>query len=149
MKKYNHAFTIAFSVNSNFDGRSVPKEELIEALERRVRDLKSSGEIEEACGIAYDTYENDDFILKIISSHLTAQIHDDLYFLICEIKSDGYDTWAFIASMEQNFYFESTKIRNDLFEDGERELSQCIHRTLSDLGFTFCGDHINFTCTRG
>ncbi len=56
-KKYNHVFTIAFSVESNNDGESVSKEELMEGLLKRVKEIKDTGEIEEACGVPVDTFE--------------------------------------------------------------------------------------------
>lgn len=59
-KIYNHAFTIAFSVNTDYEGDKVPAHELIAALEERLKDLKNNpNEIIEATGIPYDTYEND------------------------------------------------------------------------------------------
>lgn len=60
VKLYNHAFTIAFSLDTDYEGDKVPAHELIEALERRLFDLKQNpDEIIEAVGLPYDTYEND------------------------------------------------------------------------------------------
>ena len=60
-KKYNHAFTIAFEVitKASCDGNDYPtEEELLAALEKRLRSFCSnSGEIFEAVGKPYDTYE--------------------------------------------------------------------------------------------
>jgi hypothetical protein len=59
-KLYNHAFTIAFSVDTDYEGDQVPAHELIEALERRLHDLKQNpDEIIEAVGLPYDSYDND------------------------------------------------------------------------------------------
>lgn len=69
-KIYNHAFTIAFSLETDYEGDRVPAHELIAALEDRLKDLKQNpDEIIEAVGLPYDTYENDiensiDFIKK-------------------------------------------------------------------------------------
>lgn len=69
-KIYNHAFTIAFSLDTDYEGDRVPAHELIAALEDRLKDLKQNpDEIIEAVGLPYDTYENDiensiDFIKK-------------------------------------------------------------------------------------
>jgi hypothetical protein len=69
-KIYNHAFTIAFSVDTNNEGDKVTASELIEALEKRLKDLIENGdEIIEAVGLPYDSYENDvapsmEFIVK-------------------------------------------------------------------------------------
>jgi hypothetical protein len=71
MKIYNHAFTVAFALDTDYEGDKVPAEELLKALEERVIELKSShpDEIISAVGLPYDTYENDnpnslDFIKK-------------------------------------------------------------------------------------
>jgi hypothetical protein len=61
MKKYNHAFALAFSINSDHpDGDDITGEEFTAAVQRRVDDINSSGDLEwsEAVGIPYDTYEN-------------------------------------------------------------------------------------------
>lgn len=59
-KLYNHAFTIAFCLDTDYEGDKVPAYELIEALERRLHDLKQNpSEIIEAVGLPYDSYEND------------------------------------------------------------------------------------------
>lgn len=56
--KHNHAFTIAFDlVNESPDG-TVTDEELLEALEARVRYLRNHpDEVVEACGAPFDSYE--------------------------------------------------------------------------------------------
>jgi len=59
--KYNHAFTIAFTVISDNDGEHVTKQELVAGVLRRVADLVENGdEIIEACGLPFDTYQEDD-----------------------------------------------------------------------------------------
>jgi hypothetical protein len=59
VKKYNHAFDIAFEVISEDPtGENVTTEELFSGLQKRMHDLKKSGdEIIEACGLPFDTYE--------------------------------------------------------------------------------------------
>lgn len=59
MKKYNHAFTIAFEVLSDNEGEDVTADELKEGLANRLRSLKHGDEILEACDLPYDTYENE------------------------------------------------------------------------------------------
>jgi hypothetical protein len=61
LPKYNHAFTIAFSVESDNDCENVTAKELKEGLSTKVKELFSSDDMEilEACGLPYDTYEND------------------------------------------------------------------------------------------
>jgi hypothetical protein len=59
-KLYNHAFSICFCLDTDYEGDSVPAHELIEALERRLHDLKQNpSEIIEAVGLPYDSYDND------------------------------------------------------------------------------------------
>lgn len=61
-KKYNHAFDIAFEVESDNDGEHVTESELIAGLLKRVANLiNSPGEIIEACGLPFDTYTDDEF----------------------------------------------------------------------------------------
>ena len=57
-ERYNHAFTLAFSLNSNNDGDNVTAKELLKALKLRVTELETTGEIIEAVGLPYDSYEN-------------------------------------------------------------------------------------------
>lgn len=57
-KRYSHAFTIAFSVISEHEGGDVTVDELRFGLLNRLLDMeKNPGEIIEACGMPYDTYE--------------------------------------------------------------------------------------------
>ena len=56
--KYNHAFSIAFSVVSEHPtGEDVTAEQMLAALIKRVVDAYDSGELLEAAGAPYDTYE--------------------------------------------------------------------------------------------
>jgi hypothetical protein len=61
-KKYNHAFSIAFSVNTDNEGKSVTEEELLCALVGRIKDISEGKDCEmiEACGLPHDTYLNDE-----------------------------------------------------------------------------------------
>ena len=63
MKKYNHAFDIAFSIvteascKTENDGDYPTEQEIFEALEKRISDLKKTpGVIFEAIGAPFDTY---------------------------------------------------------------------------------------------
>ena len=61
---YNHAYTIAFSIDTAHPADGVTDDELLEALYYRWKDLRDSNchEIQEACGLPYDTeiVEDDD-----------------------------------------------------------------------------------------
>ena len=62
-KRYNHAYTIAFSlVSDTEDGSDVTSEMLTAAIEQRMAALDKSGDIEwhEAVGPPYDTFEEED-----------------------------------------------------------------------------------------
>jgi len=62
VKRYNHAFTLAFSLETDNEGDKVTEEELLQAIKKRIRDLeKVEGEIIEACGLPFDTYENPEY----------------------------------------------------------------------------------------
>lgn len=57
MKKFNHAFSIMFTVETTNHGQEVTERELINGLQKRLSDLKKvKGEIIEACGFPDDTY---------------------------------------------------------------------------------------------
>ena len=57
-KKYNHAFTLCFAIETENEGDKVTAKELLAGLRKRLRELEINGEeIIEACGIPYDTYE--------------------------------------------------------------------------------------------
>lgn len=59
-KRYNHAFTIAFECHSNAErGDDVTGAQLRNALLRRLRRI-SDEEMIEACGLPYDTFEEED-----------------------------------------------------------------------------------------
>ena len=56
--RYNHAFDITFSLENENENGEATTEELIEALERRIKELKENPEeIIEACGYPFDTYQ--------------------------------------------------------------------------------------------
>lgn len=59
IKRYNHAFTMAFSVSGSEtkDGSDITKEQYIEALQQRIKDLSDEDQIQEAIGAPFDTYE--------------------------------------------------------------------------------------------
>ena len=59
MRKYNHAYTVAFSVDSDdIQGADLTALDLLMALINRGKDLTEAGEWQEALGAPYDTYEN-------------------------------------------------------------------------------------------
>lgn len=58
MTKYNHAFDIAFSLESDDpDAKDVTPAMFKAALLERIAQLDASNEWEEACGAPFDTYE--------------------------------------------------------------------------------------------
>ena len=58
MPKYSHAYDIAFEVTSNDEnGEDVTGEMLLEALLERIISLDTAGEMIEATGCPFDTYE--------------------------------------------------------------------------------------------
>lgn len=66
MKKYNHAFTVAFSINSDHpQGDDISADEFHQALVKRSQDLTRADEWLEAVGAPFDTYENEDFEVGI------------------------------------------------------------------------------------
>ena len=59
MKKFDHCFSIGFSVQSDNEGEDVTPEELWIALNQRMNNLKEDkNEILEACGLTDDTEIN-------------------------------------------------------------------------------------------
>lgn len=60
MRKYNHAFDVGFSlVNASPDGDAT-KEELLEAIEKRLTYLREHPEeVIEACGAPFDSHEEE------------------------------------------------------------------------------------------
>ena len=59
-KRFNHAFTVAFSLNSDNEGHKVRTEEIRTALQKRILELDAEGQWQEAVGMPYDTYCNYD-----------------------------------------------------------------------------------------
>lgn len=60
MPRFNHAFDIAFSLESEREDASDVTPEIIrQALLKRIRDLDAAGDGEwiEACAVPWDTYE--------------------------------------------------------------------------------------------
>ena len=56
--KYNHAFTVAFEVESNNpQGEGISADDYHQALVKRSADLYRNNEWEEALGAPFDTYE--------------------------------------------------------------------------------------------
>lgn len=59
--KYNHAFDIAFSlVSEHPTGEDVTAEQVRDAIIARVHSAYASGELLEAVGAPFDTYEEDE-----------------------------------------------------------------------------------------
>jgi hypothetical protein len=57
MARYNHAYTLAFSLVSNDDkGHDVDARQLKEALLARIENLDEEGSWVESAGAPYDTY---------------------------------------------------------------------------------------------
>lgn len=59
MTTYNHAFTLAFEVGGSTcpDGSDVSPQRMYEALIERVNRLLAEGQMLEAVGAPFDTYE--------------------------------------------------------------------------------------------
>ena len=58
MSKYNHAFDIAFSITSEDPtGEDVTAEQMLDALISRAKTAYANGELLEAIGLPFDTYE--------------------------------------------------------------------------------------------
>lgn len=56
MPKYNHAFDIAFSIETDNEGENVTADELREGLRKRLDGI-SDAELIESCGLPWNTYE--------------------------------------------------------------------------------------------
>lgn len=56
---YNHAFTVAFQLSGSTDkqGEDVTAEQMRDALRKRINTLMDAGEMLEAVGAPFDTYE--------------------------------------------------------------------------------------------
>jgi hypothetical protein len=60
-KKYNHAYSLGFAINSNNEDDNVTKAEMIKGLRKRLEAFESGEEdILECCDSAFDTYENEE-----------------------------------------------------------------------------------------
>ncbi len=60
MPKYNHAFAVAFSIESDDpQGENISADQFHQALSKRSADITRNDEWAEAVGAPYDTYEND------------------------------------------------------------------------------------------
>tara|TARA_R110000787_G_scaffold83932_1_gene180203 strand:- start:2958 stop:3158 length:201 start_codon:yes stop_codon:yes gene_type:complete len=60
--KYNHAFTVAFSIETDCtcEGDDYPTDDVFaEAIRIRIVDLIANKEMQEAIGAPFDSYEND------------------------------------------------------------------------------------------
>ena len=59
-KRYNHAFSIAFRLESDNEGDKVTNKELLKGLMRRIYMIlnEEEGDFIECCGLPFDTYEN-------------------------------------------------------------------------------------------
>ncbi len=61
LKKFNHAFSLGFSVESDDQsGMNIPTSTITEGLLFRIANLIECGEMYEAIGPPYDTYENEE-----------------------------------------------------------------------------------------
>ncbi len=61
MKKYNHAYSLGFSVDTDRHMEAlVDPAEIIAALHRRIADIAEHNEWDEALGLPYDSYENEE-----------------------------------------------------------------------------------------
>ena len=60
MPKYNHAFAVAFEVESDDpNGEDISADDYHQALTKRSQDLTRNDEWDKACGAPFDTYENE------------------------------------------------------------------------------------------
>ena len=59
MKRYNHAFTLAFEVHTDNDSDSVTDEELMAAITDRLNELRGVPDaMVKACDAPFDTLDN-------------------------------------------------------------------------------------------
>ena len=97
MKKFNHAYALAFSVNTDRDAQAdVDPNEIRAALLDRINSLDMHNEWNEALGLPYDTYENEDDAAQAVAADLYHEInrvgesegwiisHSDMYGLQIE-----------------------------------------------------------------
>lgn len=142
MKKYNHAFTMAFSLNSNNTGDEVTEKELIRALKRRVRELESAGEAIEACGLPYDTYEN---TKPIIHFEPINEDTDRINFTvnICQDEPEIYVSLFQMSKKEGESlgYIKSNTLEYDKDDRDEvaESLSKAASEFLTENGFKYSG----------
>ena len=62
VKKYDHAYTIAFALQTDNDAEHVTEKELLVALSQRLTNLIAGlDDIVEACGMPYDTSVREGF----------------------------------------------------------------------------------------
>lgn len=59
MPRYNHAFDIAFEVVTDHEADEVTPEEIVNALMRRIISIQETGEVLEAVGLPFDSYEEE------------------------------------------------------------------------------------------
>ncbi len=60
MKKFNHAYTLGFSIDSDNPSENVTAEELLAGLVLRLDELRRNPqEAIEACGMPFDSFENE------------------------------------------------------------------------------------------
>lgn len=96
MKKWNHVFSIAFSIESEFNPEqteNISAADLIAALEKRVADIKAMPELE--AGECFNA-EADSFEVET-DNELHKQY--DSYFDECEkrnVRPLSFDAWALI-----------------------------------------------------
>ena len=61
MKKYNHQYTLAFSVDTNRHAEEhTNAHEIMAAVLKRITDIHENCEWDEAIGLPSDTYENEE-----------------------------------------------------------------------------------------
>ncbi len=60
MKKYNHAYSLCFSVDTDRTAdETVDKSEIMVALLQRIAVLLENDELDEHLGLPFDSFEND------------------------------------------------------------------------------------------
>jgi len=108
MKSFNHAYTVAFEVRGSScpDGEDVTADKLQAALTDRIKNLMDSGEMLQAVGAPYDTYEEDKrepftviaFVEdtgQIVAHHVVADDASNAFQLAAEIDP----TITFVAAL--------------------------------------------------
>ena len=65
-KKYNHAYTIGFSlISEDPTGEYVTQDQVVRALLLRIEDLMKTNMIHEAIGMPFDTYEEETLRVRV------------------------------------------------------------------------------------